>query len=318
MENNSKIYIAGHNGMVGSSIVRKLIDKGFNNLVYINSQDCDLTNQELVNNFFIKEKPEYVFIAAAKVGGIMANNEYRAQFLYENMMIQNNLIHSAYINKIKKLLFLGSSCIYPKYCKQPMVEESLLSDYLEPTNEPYAIAKISGIKMCENYFRQYGSNYISIMPTNLYGPNDNYDLESSHVLPALIRKIHTAKINNKNYVEIWGSGKVMREFLYVDDLAEACIHMMQNLEADKLYNEYNISHINVGYGSDISIIDLVHKIAKIINFSGEIKYDRSKPDGTPKKIMNSSRINELGWFPKVELDDGIIKSFDWYLKNIYN
>jgi len=315
MEKNSKIYIAGHNGMVGSAIVRSLKSKGYDNLVFIPSQKYNLINQQIVNDFFEREKLDYVIDAAAKVGGILANNTYRAQFIYENMMIQNNLIHAAHEHKVKKLLFLGSSCIYPKLAPQPMKEEYLLSGELEYTNEPYAIAKIAGIKMCENYFRQYGDNFISVMPTNLYGPNDNFDLQSSHVLPALIRKFHEAKIENSDVVEVWGSGKSKREFLYVEDLAEACVYILENINAETLNDRMGISHLNIGCGEDISISDLACIIGDIIDYKGEIRYDTSKPDGTPKKLLEISRLRDLGWESTITLHEGIRRSYNWYLEN---
>ena len=315
MEKNSKIYIAGHNGMVGSAIVRSLKSKGYDNLVFIPSQKYNLINQQIVNDFFEREKLDYVIDAAAKVGGILANNTYRAQFIYENMMIQNNMIHAAHEHKVKKLLFLGSSCIYPKLASQPMKEEYLLSGELEYTNEPYAIAKIAGIKMCENYFRQYGDNFISVMPTNLYGPNDNFDLQSSHVLPALIRKFHEAKIENSDVVEVWGSGKSKREFLYVEDLAEACVYILENINAETLNDRMGISHLNIGCGEDISISDLACIIGDIIDYKGEIRYDTSKPDGTPKKLLEISRLRDLGWESTITLHEGIRRSYNWYLEN---
>lgn len=297
MDKNDKIYIAGHRGMVGSAILRQLRSEGYSNLVYKTSSELDLRNQEAVKRFFEEEKPEYVFLAAAKVGGILANNTYKADFLYDNLMIESNIIHQAYKNDCKKLLFLGSSCIYPKMASQPMKEDSLLTGVLEPTNEPYAIAKIAGIKMCDAYRDQYGCNFISAMPTNLYGPNDNYDLKNSHVLPALLRKFHEAKENNDESVEIWGSGKPLREFLHVDDLAEACLFLMKN------YNE--AGHVNVGSGSEIAIKDLALMIKDIVGYEGELKLDASKPDGTPRKLMDNSKINSLGWSPKISLEEGV-------------
>lgn len=297
MEKNSKIYIAGHRGMVGSAIKRKLEDSGFTNLVYRTSAELDLRRQDAVCDFFEQEKPEYVFLAAAKVGGILANNTYKAEFLYDNLMIQNNIIDAAYRQDAKKLLFLGSSCIYPKLAPQPMREDTLLTGLLEPTNEPYAIAKIAGIKMCDAYRAQYGCNFISAMPTNLYGPNDNYDLKNSHVLPALLRKFHEAKVNNEQFVEIWGTGAPLREFLHVDDLAEACVFLMEH------YNEPG--HINVGSGAEISIKGLAEMIQDITGFPGELKWDISKPDGTPRKLMDNTKINNLGWKPQIELGDGV-------------
>jgi len=316
MKKNSKIYIAGHNGMVGSAIVRKLKSKGYNNLVFTPHPEFDLINQNCVIDFFKKEQPEYVIDTAAKVGGIFANNTYRAQFIYENMMIQNNLIHFAHKFNVKKFLFLGSSCIYPRFAPQPLKEEHLLTGELEETNEPYAIAKISGIKMCESYFRQYGDNFISVMPTNLYGPNDNFDLESSHVLPALIRKFHEAKVDNIEFVEIWGTGKPKREFLYVEDMADASVYLLEKLNADELYNEMKISHINIGYGEDLSIAELANIIADIVGFKGEIRYDSSKPDGMLEKLLDSSRLNNLGWQHSISLENGIENAYKWFIENI--
>ena len=297
MNRNSKIYVAGHRGMVGSAIIRKLEKEGFANLVHRTSQELNLTNQAAVQTFFEREKPEYVFLAAAKVGGINANNVYRAQFLYENLMIESNIIHQAWKNGVKKLLFLGSSCIYPKLADQPIREDSLLTGSLEPTNEPYAIAKIVGIKLCETYRSQYGADFISAMPTNLYGPNDNYDLNSSHVLPALIRKFHVAKIRKEQNVEIWGTGNPLREFLHVDDLASACLFLMEN------YSESNT--INVGYGSDLSIMELAETIRDIVGFKGDLFFNTEKPDGTPRKLIDSSRIRSFGWKPTIDLETGI-------------
>ena len=316
MERNSKIYIAGHDGMVGSAIVRNLISKGYDNLVFTPHSEYNLINQQQVIEFFSKEHPDYVINAAAKVGGILANNTYRGQFIYENMMIQNNLIHAAHEHKVQKLLFLGSSCIYPKLAAQPMKEEYLLSGELESTNEPYAIAKISGIKMCENYYRQYSDNFISVMPTNLYGQNDNFDLKSSHVLPSLIRKFHEAKVNNSEFVELWGTGKPKREFLYVDDLANACVHLFENIDAEQLYDKMEVSHINIGYGEDLSIAELADMIAKVVDFNGEIRYDSTKPDGTPRKLLDNTRLKNLEWAPTITLHEGIRKSYEWYLKQV--
>jgi GDP-L-fucose synthase len=295
----SKIYIAGHRGMVGSSILRILKKEGYNNIILKTSAELDLRNQQKVADFFEFEKPEYVFLAAAKVGGIIANNTLRAEFIHDNLVIQNNVIHQSYLNGVKKLLFLGSSCIYPKLAPQPLKEDYLLSGELEYTNEPYAIAKIAGIKMCDAYRDQYGCNFISVMPTNLYGPNDNYDLNNSHVLPALIRKIVTAKKNNSETITIWGTGNPKREFLHADDLAEACYFLMKN------YDEPGL--INIGTGEDISILDLAKLIKKILEFEGEIITDISKPDGTPRKLMDVSKINSLGWKAKIGLEEGIIK-----------
>lgn len=304
MELSAKIYIAGHRGLVGSAILRKLQESGYRNLIYRTHQQLDLTRQEKVEEFFDKERPEYVFLAAAKVGGIWANNTYPAEFIYSNITIQTNVIHAAYLYGVKKLLFIGSSCIYPKHCPQPMKEEYLLSGYLEPTNEPYAIAKIAGIKMCQSYNRQYGTNFISVMPTNVYGPGDNFDLQTSHVLPALIRKFHEAKINNQDYVEIWGTGNSLREFLYVDDLADACLFLMQN------YNESEI--INVGVGKDISIKELAALVKEIVGYEGELKFDATQPDGTPRKLLDVSRLNTMGWKAKVSLKEGIKLTYGIY------
>ncbi len=307
MQKESKIYVAGHKGMVGSAIVRKLQKEGFHNLVFRTSKELDLTNQQALISFFEQEQPEYVFFAAAKVGGIEANNTYRAQFLYENLMIQNNVIHQSYVHKVKKLLFLASSCIYPKLAPQPIKESYLLAGELEPTNEPYAIAKIAGIKLCESYNKQYGCNFISVMPTNLYGPNDNYDLQNAHVLPALLRKFHEAKINNEKTVEVWGTGTPMREFLHVDDLAAACFHLMQTYEG-------NIS-VNIGTGKDLSIKELAEMIKKIIDFKGEIVWNNSKPNGTPRKLLDVGLIQSLGWKHTIELEEGIREVYkDKYIK----
>lgn len=297
MNKSDKIYIAGHRGMVGSAIVRKLKQEGYSNLVFKNSSELDLRNQEAVNNFFATEKPSYVFLAAAKVGGIQANNIYRADFLYDNLMIEANIIHASHVNKVDKLLFLGSSCIYPKMAPQPLKEEYLLTDTLEYTNEPYAIAKIAGIKMCENYRKQYGCNFISAMPTNLYGPNDNYDLNNSHVLPALLRKFHMAKESGAESVEIWGSGSPKREFLHVDDLAEACYVLMQKYDGEEWFN--------IGTGEDISIRDLAMTIKEVVGFEGDLRFDATKPDGTPRKLMDVSKLHSVGWKHKIELKEGI-------------
>ncbi|MDG1476971.1 MAG: GDP-L-fucose synthase [Vicingaceae bacterium] len=307
MNKTAKIYIAGHRGMVGSAIVRKLTSEGFSNLIFKTSAELDLTNQQAVNDFFIAKKPDYVFLAAAKVGGILANNVYRADFIYQNIMIESNIIHAAYLNKVTKLLFLGSSCIYPKMAHQPLKETYLLTDTLEETNEPYAIAKIAGIKMCEAYRSQYHCNFISAMPTNLYGPNDNYDLKSSHVLPALMRKFITAKRNGDSSVELWGSGSPMREFLHVDDLAEACFYLMQN------YNEEQF--VNIGTGTDVTIKELALTIKDVVGFEGELTFDSTKPDGTPRKLMDVSKINNLGWEHKIDLQEGIEKVYN-DVKNI--
>jgi len=297
MEKGSKIYIAGHNGMVGSAIWRKLESEGFTNLIGRTSKQLDLKNQQEVEDFFAAEKPEYVFLAAAKVGGIVANNTFRADFLYDNLMIQSNVIHQSYIHKIKKLLFLGSSCIYPKLAPQPLKEEYLLTGLLEQTNEPYAIAKIAGIKMCDAYRSQYGCNFISAMPTNLYGPNDNYDLQNSHVLPALIRKFQEATVQKKKKVQIWGTGDPKREFLHVDDLAQACLFLMQE------YNEAGL--VNIGVGEDISIKDLALQIKQLIGYEGELQFDTTKPDGTPRKLMDVSKLTSLGWKARIGLVEGL-------------
>ncbi len=297
MKQNDKIYVAGHRGMVGSAICRQLEKNGFSNIITRTSSELDLTQQQAVSDFFEKEKPKFVFLAAAKVGGIHANNTYRADFLYRNLMMESNVIHAAYLHGVEKLLFLGSSCIYPKMAPQPLKEESLLTGTLEYTNEPYAIAKIAGIKLCEAYRDQYGCNFISAMPTNLYGPNDNYDLQNSHVLPALIRKFHEAKIQGASSVEVWGTGSPLREFLHVDDLAEACCFLMQN------YNDKEF--VNVGCGSDLSIKDLAEMIQDVVGFKGALIWNTEKPDGTPRKLMDISKIKSLGWSPKIELNLGI-------------
>ena len=307
MEQTAKIYIAGHRGMVGSGLERKLRKEGYNNIVTRTSNELDLRNQQAVNDFFEKEKPTYVILAAAKVGGIHANNTYRAEFIYDNLMIEANIIHAAYLNKITKLLFLGSSCIYPKIAPQPLKEEYLLTGALEPTNEAYAIAKISGLKMCEFYKKQYGCNFISAMPTNLYGINDNFNLQNSHVLPALLRKFIEAKQNNASEVVVWGSGTPMREFLFVDDLAEACVFLMQN------YNDAET--VNIGTGEDVTIKELAETIKKTVCFEGELVFDATKPDGTPRKLLDVSKINNLGWKHKVNLQEGIEKTLDWVTEN---
>jgi GDP-L-fucose synthase len=310
METNAKIFVAGHRGMVGSAIVRKLSQEGYSNLLLRTSRELDLRNTQEVELFFQREQPEYVFLAAAKVGGIMANNTYRAEFLYENLMIQNNVIHSAWKNGVKKLQFLGSSCIYPKLAPQPLKEEYLLTGVLEPTNEPYAIAKIAGIKMCDAYRDQYGCNFISVMPTNLYGPNDNYDLEKSHVLPALIRKFHEAKRDGVPEVKLWGSGTPLREFLHVDDLADACYFLMQT------YNEPGL--VNIGVGTDLSIKDLALLVRSVVGYTGEIVHDLTKPDGTPRKLMDVSKLHATGWKARIGLEVGIkdvyaaLETEKWY------
>jgi GDP-L-fucose synthase len=303
---NSKIYIAGHNGMVGSALLRKFKIEGFNNIIKRTSTELDLKNQQAVNNFFVDENPDYVILAAAKVGGIHANNTYRAEFIYDNLMIESNVIHAAYLNKVSKLLFLGSSCIYPKMAPQPLKEEYLLSGYLEPTNQPYAIAKIAGIELCNSYRNQYGCNFISAMPTNLYGTNDNYHPENSHVLPALIRKIVFSKQNNKPSVTIWGTGKPRREFMHVDDLANACYFLLQE------YNEEGL--VNIGWGSDISIKELAELIVSEVGYEGTITFDSSKPDGSPRKLMDTTKINDLGWVAKIKLKEGIKRTVYEYVK----
>ncbi len=304
MNKNSKIYVAGHTGLVGSALVKKLKSDGYRNLVLKTHKELDLTNQKAVEEFFRTHKPEYVFLAAAKVGGIQANINYPAQFLYDNLQIQNNVIHSAYKYNVKKLLFLGSSCIYPRNCKQPIKEEYLLTGELEKTNEAYAIAKITGIKMCEFYQKQYGCNFICVMPTNLYGPNDNFDIETSHALPALIRRFYEAKLNNLKEVVVWGTGEPKREFLYVEDLADALIFLMRNYSG--------LSHINVGTGRDISIKKLADMIKEIVGFDGRIVFDETKPDGTPRKLLDVSRLNKLGWEAKTSLREGIRRVCGWY------
>ena len=310
MKKSSKIYIAGHRGMVGSSILRALQSKFYTNFVFKNSSELDLRNQQAVADFFFKEKPDYVFLAAAKVGGIFANNTYRADFIYENLMIQSNVIHHAYVSGVTKLMFLGSSCIYPKFAPQPLKEKYLLTGLLEDTNEPYAIAKIAGIKMCDAYRAQYGCNFISVMPTNLYGPNDNYDLTNSHVLPALLRKFITAKNNGASSVTIWGSGTPLREFLHVDDLASASLYLMET------YNESGL--VNIGVGEDISIIDLAHLIKKVVGFEGDILTDTTKPDGTPRKLMDVTKLDELGWKASINLEDGIRSVFEDIKRSSWN
>lgn len=301
MNKNSKIFIAGHRGMVGSSLVRKFTNEGFKNIITIGSDKLDLRNQNQVNEFFQLQKPEYVILAAAKVGGIVANNSYRGEFIYDNIMIETNIIHASYTNRVKKLLNLGSSCVYPKNCPQPIKEDYLLSGFLEYTNKPYAIAKIAGIELCESYRNQYGCNFISVMPTNLYGTNDNYHPENSHVLPALLRRIYLAKKNLDNDVIIWGTGEPFREFMHVDDLADACFFLLEN------YNETDL--INVGWGRDITIAALAKLIMNIVEFKGNVIFDHSKPDGTPKKLLDTTKINSLGWFPKITLEDGIKKTY---------
>lgn len=307
MNKNSKIYVAGHRGLVGSAIVRNLEERGYTNIICRTHKELDLTRQADVEKFFAEEKPEYVFLAAAKVGGIQANNTRPAEFIYENLMIESNIIHSAYKYRVKKLLFLGSSCIYPKFANQPIKEEYLLTGELEPTNEAYAIAKITGIELCKFYRRQYGCDFISAMPTNLYGINDNFDLETSHVLPALIRKFHEAKINNQEEVVMWGTGKPLREFMYVDDLADALVHLMVNY-SDEI-------HVNMGTGKDLSIGELAQIVKEVVGYEGKIVNDLSKPDGTPRKLIDVSRLEATGWKYKTELREGIEKVYKWYLEN---
>lgn len=308
MLKDSKIYVAGHNGMVGAAISRNLMEKGYNNIIGKSHSELDLTDQKAVSDFFAAEKPEYVFLAAAKVGGIYANNTYPADFIRVNLQIQCNVIDSAHKTGVKKLEFLGSSCIYPKLCPQPIKEEYLLTGSLEPTNEAYALAKISGLKMCQFYNRQYGTDYISVMPTNLYGPCDNFDLNNSHVLPALMRKFHEAKVRNDPEVEVWGTGKALREFLHVDDMADACVYLMETYSGDDF--------VNVGTGKDVSIGELASIIAKVIGYHGKIVYNSSKPDGTPRKLLDVSRLEELGWKYGLELEDGVKNTYEWYLANI--
>jgi GDP-L-fucose synthase len=308
LDKQAKIYVAGHRGMVGSAIVRKLQKEGYTNLVLRTSAELDLRDQVKVADFFAAEKPDYVFLAAAKVGGIVANNTYRADFLYENLAIQNNIIHSSFVNKVKKLQFLGSSCIYPKLAPQPLKESYLLSGYLEETNEPYAIAKIAGIKMCEAYRAQYGCDFISVMPTNLYGPNDNYDLENSHVLPAMIRKFQEAKERGDTSLTLWGSGSPMREFLHADDLAEACVYLMETYSDAEL--------VNIGTGIDVTIKELAETVKEIVGFTGTIDWDRTRPDGTPRKLMDVSKLHSLGWKHKIELKEGISLAYQDFLTNV--
>ena len=317
MEHNDKIYIAGHNGLVGSAIVRQLEERGFKNILVCSRDDMDLTNQNDVRDFFQNERPDYVILAAAKVGGIYANNTFPADFIYENTMIETNIIYSAFKNKVKRLLFLGSTCIYPKLIKQPMQEEDLLTDVLEETNEPYALSKILGIKLCESFNRQYSTDFRSVMPTNLYGINDNFHSENSHVIPGLMRRFHNAKVNNQEEVKVWGSGNAMREFLYVDDMAEASLFV---LELDKKIYDANtkpmLSHINIGTGKDITIKELANLIKEVVGFKGRLFFDTSMPDGTPKKLIDVSRISKMGWNYKTELKEGLQKTYEWFLKNV--
>ena len=307
MDKNSKIYIAGHTGLVGSAITRNLQKNGYNNLVFRTLEKLDLTNQNATAEFFGKEKPEYIFLAAAKVGGIKANDDFPAEFIHQNLAIELNIIHNAYLSGAKKLLFLGSSCIYPRDCPQPIKEEYFMTGPLEKTNDAYATAKIAGIKMCQSYNRQYGTKYISLMPTNLYGPNDNFDLKSSHVLPALVRKFHEAKIENKSEATMWGTGKPKREFLHVDDLADACVFLMNTYENSEI--------VNIGTGEDVEIIELANLIKDIVGFEGEIKKDLSKPDGTPRKLLDVSKLHNLGWKHKIPLKEGVKRTYNWFLEN---
>ena len=307
MEKSSRIYIAGHRGLVGSALVRNLESKGFTNIIKRTSKELDLRNQQAVQEFFKQERPEYVILAAAKVGGIHANNTYPAEFIYDNLMIQNNVIKAAHDFKVKKLLFLGSTCIYPKLAPQPIKEEYLLTGALEETNEAYAVAKIAGLEMCKFFKRQYGDNFISCMPTNLYGPNDNFDLQSSHVLPALIRKFHEAKVNHQPTVEVWGTGTPLREFIYVDDMADACIFLMENYDGEQ--------HVNIGTGEEVSIRQLAETVKEVVGFEGELIFNTNMPDGTPRKLTTVDKLHALGWKHKVSLKDGIQLAYDWYLQN---
>jgi GDP-L-fucose synthase len=308
MESTAKIYVAGHRGMVGSALVRRLQAERYENIVVRTSRELDLRNQQAVSEFFETERPDYVFLAAAKVGGIMANNVYRAEFLYDNLQIQNNIIHNSYLTGVKKLMFLGSSCIYPKMAPQPLKEDYLLTGLLEYTNEPYAIAKITGIKMCENYRKQYGCNFISAMPTNLYGPNDNYDLNNSHVLPAMIRKFHEAKVEGKPFVELWGTGSPLREFLHADDLADACVYLMKTYDGEQF--------VNVGVGEDISIKNLAELIKKTVGYEGILHWNTDKPDGTPRKLMDVTRLHSMGWKHKYDLEEGIRITYQDFLSKV--
>lgn len=307
MNLDAKIYVAGHRGLVGSAIVRNLEDKGYTNIICRTHKELDLTNQEAVRIFFEQEKPEYVFLAAAKVGGIHANNTYPADFIYDNLMIQNNVIKAAHDFKVKKLLFLGSTCIYPKMAPQPIKEEYLLTGALEETNEAYAVAKIAGLEMCKFFKRQYGDNFISCMPTNLYGPNDNFDLKNSHVLPALIRKFHEAKVNNSDTVEVWGTGTPLREFLYVDDMADACVFLMENYDGEQ--------HVNIGTGEEVSIKELAETVKEVVGFEGELVFNTDMPDGTPRKLTTVDKLHGLGWKHKVSLNEGIRRAYEWYMNN---
>ncbi len=310
---NKRIYIAGSSGMVGRAIVRHLRDTGYANLILRTSADLDLIDQSAVARFFAEQKPDIVILAAAKVGGILANNQFRADFLYNNLMIEANVINAAFANHAEKLIFLGSSCIYPKLAPQPIKEEHLLTGLLEQTNEPYAIAKIAGIKLCENYFRQYGANFYSVMPTNLYGSGDNFDLATSHVIPALIRKFHEAKLGDASEVVVWGTGAPLREFLFVEDLAGAVVFLLENTDAGSIYNE-GVSHVNIGCGTDITIRELAELIKQVIGFQGEIRFDAEKPDGTPRKLLDISRLTKMGWKPTTPLEDGLQKTYDWFIQ----
>jgi GDP-L-fucose synthase len=312
MEQSARIYIAGHRGLVGSALYRRLQTEGFTQLIISTHAELDLTNQQAVHTFFAQERPEYVFLAAAKVGGIHANNTYPAEFIYQNLMIEANVIHAAYQYGVKRLLFLGSSCIYPRLATQPMREDALLTGTLEPTNEPYAIAKIAGIKLCESYNRQYHTDFRSVMPTNLYGPHDNFDLENSHVVPALIRKFHTAKINNAPFVQIWGSGKVRREFLHVDDMVMACIHLMR---LDTMPTESMFSHLNVGTGKEVTIRELAELMKEVVGFQGNLVFDTTKPDGAPQKLLDVSRLVATGWQPQIDLRNGLTMTYQWFVEN---
>lgn len=317
MKNNSKIYVAGHRGLVGSAIIRQLESRGFNSLITRTHKELDLTNQAAVQAFFTKQKPDYVILAAAKVGGIFANNTFPAEFIYENMMIEANVINSSYCCGVSRLLFLGSTCIYPKAVQQPMCEEALLTGVLEPTNEPYALAKIAGIKLCESYNRQYGTDFRSVMPTNLYGQNDNFHPENSHVIPALMRRFHEAKINNSGEVLVWGSGNAMREFLYVDDMAAASIFVLELDEETYQANTWPmLSHINIGTGVDVTIREMAETVKRVVDYEGELKFDTSKPDGAPRKLIDVSRLASMGWRYSVNLEDGLKRTYDWYLENI--
>lgn len=314
METSAKIYVAGHRGLVGSALVRKLKSQGYDNLILRTHAELDLLDQSAVAKFFSQQKPEYVFLAAAKVGGILANNTYPAQFIYENLQIQNNIIHQAYLNKVKKLLFLGSACIYPKFCPQPMKEEYLLTGPLEPTNEPYAIAKIAGMKMCQSYNRQYGTNFIAAMPINLYGSNDNFDLKDSHVIPALIRKFHEAKINGQSEVVAWGTGQPRREFLHVDDMATGCLFLMNNFNPTKEQNEQGEIFMNLGTGVDLTIKELVELVKEVVGLKGNIVWDSTKPDGVPQKLLDVTKARDLGWQHEIDLEKGMKITYEWYLQ----